>query len=138
MAASRRRAGRAVAAIRHALLGATPHPKIRRARSTRVREQGALLISEAFALLRRSRRQWRERQLERRMERMGKETSERTSTTDIQHAAEALACVATFLLAAQGKRRKNALKVRGGRARARNAARDARGKFLPGHSSSSG
>ncbi|HZO80980.1 MAG TPA: hypothetical protein VFB33_04735 [Candidatus Binataceae bacterium] len=62
---------------------------------------------------------------------MGKEASEPASFADIQHAAEALASVGAFLLAMQKRRRKSALKVRGGRARVRNAVRDARGKFLP-------
>ena len=53
------------------------------------------------------------------------------STDPIQHTALALALVAGLIMRSCTVRpRKSAIKVRGGRARARGAARDARGQFL--------
>jgi hypothetical protein len=52
----------------------------------------------------------------------------RDSSTDaVEHLALALAPVLAVL---RGLRRKSAIKVRGGRARARSAGRDARGRFI--------
>jgi len=46
----------------------------------------------------------------------------------VEQMAQALALLA---LTVRNSHRKSAIKVRGGRARVRNAARDARGRFLP-------
>lgn len=57
------------------------------------------------------------------------------STDAIEHASAALAVVGAFLLNLRSRARKSAIKVRGGRARARQARRDARGRFLAQKSS---
>jgi hypothetical protein len=44
---------------------------------------------------------------------------------------ESIALVGAFVANSRLRTRKSTIKVRGGRARARNAARDARGRFLP-------
>jgi hypothetical protein len=57
--------------------------------------------------------------------------SARTASTDaLQHLTLALASVGAFLVAARDRTPKSAIKVRGGRARARSAVRDERGRFL--------
>jgi len=53
------------------------------------------------------------------------------STDPFQRFAEALAAVGAFLLHSRTRPRKSAIKVRGGRARARSAVRDERGRFAP-------
>lgn len=57
----------------------------------------------------------------------------RSSTDEVQQTVpafiEALAFAAAFALSVRTRVRKSAIKVRGGRARARSARRDARGRF---------
>ena len=59
-----------------------------------------------------------------------KRQADEASVDFIEDFAQALAAVGAFLVAAQRSRRRNPIAVRGGRARARGARRDARGRFL--------
>lgn len=58
---------------------------------------------------------------------MTKHSEGQSSTDALQQMNQALALLAKLV---RNSHRKSAIKVRGGRARARNAARDARGRFL--------
>lgn len=53
------------------------------------------------------------------------------SIDSVERASLALAAIGAFLLNSRTRTRKSAIKVRGGRARARSALRDERGRFLP-------
>lgn len=63
-------------------------------------------------------------------ERFASDSDGAASTDAVERAAEALAFVGSFLLSSRLRTRKSAIKVRGGRARARSASRDERGRFV--------